>query len=545
VRIFSTTPAPTVTATAGSGPSLSKGSGDLFGQHLAGASQAASAQAAPDAAAPDARTHPSSDAQSSQESEAQTSAETSSKDTPPSNPESASVDGSSAPVAASSPHALLPPAVLALLQPATDFDIPASVALKLGSDPRGASSQADKPVKSGERGSAQKTPAADQSATAAYQQPAATGPVPALLCFVADGSLQADGAQKGVAVPETLKAAADADANASKQAPQHATVEGSPAAGSVADAAGQQLADAGALQLSQQSIALPVIGSSTTTSALPAPAAGGVSEAQAGKDSQKGATDLQAGNRPGSASEPATSGLTTSGPKSGGSTSTGTPAAGSAAPAAPIGATSAQQANVSHAGGPQVGSVVASGTQAAVPHVLAQDGGAPRSSLAGAAPHATDVHGDALEHPGELAEPGTVAGIDSARLIQTMSQTEMQVGMHSAEFGDISIRASLAQQQMMAQISVSHDELSQAMMAHLSTVQTKIGNDYGLQASISVQHQGTATPGQGGGQSYQQQQRHTRSNHAVQSAQASIPEIRAHPGPGPTAGSGYRLDIQA
>jgi hypothetical protein len=122
----------------------------------------------------------------------------------------------------------------------------------------------------------------------------------------------------------------------------------------------------------------------------------------------------------------------------------------------------------------------------------------------------------------------------------------MQVGMHSADFGDISIRASLAQQQMMAQISVNHDELSQAMMAHLSTVQAKIGNDYGLQASISVHHQGTATAGQGGEQSYQQQQHpNTRSSRATNLAQPLVPEVMARPMPAATADAGYRLDIQA
>jgi hypothetical protein len=181
-------------------------------------------------------------------------------------------------------------------------------------------------------------------------------------------------------------------------------------------------------------------------------------------------------------------------------------------------------------------------------HVLAQDGGSPHSSLeaAATAPRAIDARGDALEHLAEAAARPAGTGIDSARLIQSMNQTEMQVGMHSADFGDISIRASLAQQQMMAQISVNHDELSQAMMAHLSTVQAKIGNDYGLQTSISVHHQGTATAGQGGGQSYQQQQHpNTRSSGATNLAQPSVPEVMAHSVAAATADAGYRLDIQA
>lgn len=198
----------------------------------------------------------------------------------------------------------------------------------------------------------------------------------------------------------------------------------------------------------------------------------------------------------------------------------------------------------------QPGGVGVNGAQPQAPmlHVLAQDGIASYSSLevAAAAPHAADIRTDALEHLAEAAGRATAPGIDSARLIQTINQTEMRVGMHSADFGDISIRASLAQQQMMAQISVNHDELSQAMMTHLSTIQTKIGNDYGLQASISVHHQGTATAGQGDGQSYQQQQHpDTRASHAIDPAQLSVREITAHPIPAAAADAGYRLDIQA
>jgi hypothetical protein len=84
------------------------------------------------------------------------------------------------------------------------------------------------------------------------------------------------------------------------------------------------------------------------------------------------------------------------------------------------------------------------------------------------------------------------------------------------------------------------------MMAHLSTAQANIGNNYGLQASISVHHQGTATAGQGGGQSYQQQQHpNTRSSRATNLAQPSVPEVMAHSMPAATADAGYRLDIQA
>ena len=63
--------------------------------------------------------------------------------------------------------------------------------------------------------------------------------------------------------------------------------------------------------------------------------------------------------------------------------------------------------------------------------------------------------------------------INSARLVQSISETEMRLGMHSAEFGDISIRTSVSQQQMQAQISVDHDELGNAISAHIPVTSDK------------------------------------------------------------------------
>jgi hypothetical protein len=550
VRIFPTTPAPT--GTAGAGLSPSKSSGDLFGQHLAGASQSASAHPAIDAAAQGGCAHPSpGDAESTQTSDAQASAQTPSKDSQPGSVQSASVPGSSNPV--SSPRLLPPQAVLvALGQPAAEF-IPAAASLKTRGDPKAPPSQAGKSVKDGEASSLQKAESG-QPAIAGNQHSAATGPVPvlvspALMSIVADGSIRGDRAQRAAAVPDVANLAAEANANSWKQDPQHATtVEGSPATESSADA-GRQLSNACPVQLSQESFALPAIASSIPMSSPSAPSTGGISAAQSGSASQKGSADLQLGTNAGSTMSGLTSGPT-SGQKTGNSTSSATPAYNSATPSAQSGASSAQQGNTFHLAVLQAGGVTANGPlpQAPMLHVLTQDGGSPHSSLeaAAAAPRAIDSHGDALEHLAEAAGRAIGTGIDSARLIQTMDQTVMQVGMRSADFGDISIRASLAQQQMMAQISVNHDELSQAMMAHLSTVQAKIGSDYGLQASVSVHHQGTATAGQGGGQSYQQQQHpNTRSSRATNLVQPSVPEAMARPMPAATADAGSRLDIQA
>lgn len=145
--------------------------------------------------------------------------------------------------------------------------------------------------------------------------------------------------------------------------------------------------------------------------------------------------------------------------------------------------------------------------------------------------------------PSGEAAPAT--GVNAAKLIQTMSESEMHVGMRSAEFGDISIRTSISQQQMLAQISVDHSDLSQAILAHVSSVQTKLGNEYGLNASINVNHQGAAFSGDQGQSSQQQQQRGYSSSVRTGNIAAAIEsDIATTPAPVATVISGNRLDIR-
>lgn len=93
------------------------------------------------------------------------------------------------------------------------------------------------------------------------------------------------------------------------------------------------------------------------------------------------------------------------------------------------------------------------------------------------------------------------SGINAAKLMQGLGETEMRVGMHSEEFGDISIRTTVSQQQMVTQISLDHNELGQAIATHVLDVQAKLSDDYGLRASIQIHQQGTTLSGGMGGSS--------------------------------------------
>ncbi|MFZ0745678.1 MAG: hypothetical protein WAM85_14800 [Terracidiphilus sp.] len=116
--------------------------------------------------------------------------------------------------------------------------------------------------------------------------------------------------------------------------------------------------------------------------------------------------------------------------------------------------------------------------------------------------------------------------------------------MHSIEFGEISVRTSVSQQQMLAQISTEHFDLGAAISAHIPSIQEKLGNDFGLHASIQVNH-GGASFSEGRGQSPQSEQK--ASVLALEPVSSVVPaEIETLAARmSPMAGDGYRLDIRA
>ena len=98
--------------------------------------------------------------------------------------------------------------------------------------------------------------------------------------------------------------------------------------------------------------------------------------------------------------------------------------------------------------------------------------------------------------PHAVVPDGAIAmhapAINSAKLIQKMNESEMRVGMQTAEFGSISVRTSMVHEQLAAQISFDHAELGRAMSQHLASMQTRLGEEYGLNARIEIRDAGTS-----------------------------------------------------
>ena len=149
--------------------------------------------------------------------------------------------------------------------------------------------------------------------------------------------------------------------------------------------------------------------------------------------------------------------------------------------------------------------------------------------------------------PANTSLPAGSSGINSARLIQSMNETEMRVGMRSSEFGDISIRTMVTQQQMQAQISVDHSELVSALSAHIPAVQAKLGADYGLHASIEVS-QGGASFSNNQGQSSQKDYKPFTPSAQFDSSAPTVVEadrVVSRPVAASAVAEGSRLDIRA
>lgn len=88
--------------------------------------------------------------------------------------------------------------------------------------------------------------------------------------------------------------------------------------------------------------------------------------------------------------------------------------------------------------------------------------------------------------------------VTNARLLQSLSRSEMQISVHSADFGRVSIHTAYGHEAISAQITLENAQLGTALGAHVSSMEQKLGEDHGLRASVTVNTQtGGDTPNRG------------------------------------------------
>ena len=85
--------------------------------------------------------------------------------------------------------------------------------------------------------------------------------------------------------------------------------------------------------------------------------------------------------------------------------------------------------------------------------------------------------------------PQALPAINTAKLIQSMGQSEMRVGMRSNDFGNISISTSATRDLISAQISLDHGELARTLAAHLPEMQARLGGNQAMDVRIDMNGQ--------------------------------------------------------
>jgi hypothetical protein len=159
-------------------------------------------------------------------------------------------------------------------------------------------------------------------------------------------------------------------------------------------------------------------------------------------------------------------------------------------------------------------------------------------------PHHASNLGTAAQGHFDADTNSIATGINASHVIRNMSESEMRVGMRSVEFGEISIRTSISEQQMTTQISADHHDLVNAISAHAPSVEAKLGNDFGLHASIEVNQSGSSLSGDPRQSQQQQQEQFNRVIAYPINREEPLLERSPLPMP-PTVGEAYRLDIRA
>jgi hypothetical protein len=144
--------------------------------------------------------------------------------------------------------------------------------------------------------------------------------------------------------------------------------------------------------------------------------------------------------------------------------------------------------------------------------------------------------------------------INTAKLIQSMGQSEMRVGMRSNDFGNISISTSATRNLISAQISLEHGELARALATHLPEMQARLGGNQAMNVRIDMNGQpagqstGTSTGMSNGsaGQSHgdQQQKGSATSNQSSEGFARHLNSIPTAVWPSAEGTLDVRLDIR-
>jgi hypothetical protein len=125
--------------------------------------------------------------------------------------------------------------------------------------------------------------------------------------------------------------------------------------------------------------------------------------------------------------------------------------------------------------------------------------------------------------------------VQTAHLVQQLSETELRVGIQSGQFGKIDIHTSISQSQISARIYVEHDELGKAMAGALPQLHEKLAVEHRLDAQIELYNSGSSHSSGADRQQHQQQRTPEQDGPASRDADVTKPHVENVPEPVSTA----------
>jgi hypothetical protein len=114
------------------------------------------------------------------------------------------------------------------------------------------------------------------------------------------------------------------------------------------------------------------------------------------------------------------------------------------------------------------------------------------------------------ETPAAVSNP---LSLHSARLLESLGQSELRVGLKMGDLGNVEIRTQLHHDQLRAEISVERGDLGHTLAAEMPALQQRLRDHDVPMASIVVNHQAAAGSGSFERGSQQQQQMATPMSH--------------------------------
>jgi hypothetical protein len=134
--------------------------------------------------------------------------------------------------------------------------------------------------------------------------------------------------------------------------------------------------------------------------------------------------------------------------------------------------------------------------------------------------------------------PPSHTGVNTAKLVQGITQSELRVGLQTRDFGNIDIRTSASRHEFSAQISVEHSDMAHTLTSELPNLYARLNEQQVPVTNIHIHNQSLSTSSgldQRSQQSSQQSQSGGFTKHQMEPARPVIQEV---------FGSTDRLDIR-